>query len=288
MDRDVLTETGALHWPDASASGPFIGCAGWNLSSAAQEFFPEEGSHLERYAAVLPAVEINTSFYRPHRPVTYARWRASVPDAFRFAAKMPREITHEMRLRHAAPALRKFIAEASHLGEKLDCLLVQLPPRLSFDASTAAQFFHALRELTSVTVACEPRHPSWFTDAAVEILAHAEVTYVEADPPVAPLPISAHAAHTVYLRLHGSPHIYHSAYLASDLDRIAERIEHDTLAGKTVWCIFDNTADGAALPNALDLLARLRRAGSGVAGVRAAAGALDHGHRAIRLRNHLR
>ncbi|HJV87273.1 MAG TPA: DUF72 domain-containing protein [Noviherbaspirillum sp.] len=288
MDRDVMTEGDASPLPDAPASGPFIGCAGWNLSSAAQAFFPEEGSHLERYAAVLPAVEINTSFYRPHRPVTYARWSASVPDDFRFAAKIPKEITHEMRLRNAAPALRKFFSEASHLGEKLDCLLVQLPPRLQFDASTAAQFFHALRELTSVTVACEPRHPSWFTDAAANVLAHAEVIYVEADPPVAPLPAAVHAARSVYLRLHGSPHVYHSTYSESDLDRLAERIEQDMLAGKDVWCIFDNTAEGAAVPNALGLLARLREVESGVAGVRAAARALDDRHGAVRLRHDLR
>jgi uncharacterized protein YecE (DUF72 family) len=54
-----------------------VGCAGWSLSSAVAPEFPGAGSHLERYARVLPAVEINSSFYRPHRAATYARWRDS-------------------------------------------------------------------------------------------------------------------------------------------------------------------------------------------------------------------
>src|SRR3712207_7886904 len=42
-----------------------------------------------------------SSFYRPHRPQTYARWRDSVPPAFRFSVKLPRTITHDKRLRDA-------------------------------------------------------------------------------------------------------------------------------------------------------------------------------------------
>ncbi|HWP34406.1 MAG TPA: DUF72 domain-containing protein, partial [Thermodesulfobacteriota bacterium] len=56
-----------------------VGCAGWAIPRAAAGAFPGPGSHLERYARVLPAVEINSSFYRSHRPRTYARWAASVP-----------------------------------------------------------------------------------------------------------------------------------------------------------------------------------------------------------------
>ena len=37
-----------------------------------------EGSGLERYAARFNAVEINTSFYRSHKPETYARFRRNV------------------------------------------------------------------------------------------------------------------------------------------------------------------------------------------------------------------
>jgi uncharacterized protein YecE (DUF72 family) len=234
----------------------FIGCAGWSLPTAVQEFFPRGGSHLERYAAVFPAVEINSSFYRPHRGATYARWRDSVPDAFRFAAKMPKAITHELRLRQADALLEKFIGEVDHLVPKLGCLLIQLPPRLAFDAADAQAFFAALRKLTGTALVCEPRHPTWFDRAAADLLARFDIDYVAADPPVAPLPERA-GAKTIYMRLHGSPEMYCSAYSNDYLRQLADTIHNAAGAGHQVWCVFDNTARGAAQPNALTLLKQL-------------------------------
>ena len=241
---------------DACTSSLFIGCAGWSVPSALQQCFPAEGSHLERYAAVLPAVEINTSFYRPHRPATYARWRDSVPASFRFAVKIPKAITHERRLQEVDAALVAFLDEAGHLGDKLGCLLVQLPPSLRYDSGIAQQFFASLRNLTDVSVACEARHATWFSREAGEMLREFDVVQVKADPQVALLPASSACESLVYLRLHGSPRIYHSPYDEAFLDRLAVEIRGYLCAGKKVWCVFDNTASGAAQPNALSLLRR--------------------------------
>jgi uncharacterized protein YecE (DUF72 family) len=71
-----------------------IGTAAWSIPKKHAAPFPTAGSHLERYAAVFNAAEINSSFYRPHRAATYERWAASVPDDFRFAVKVPKAITH--------------------------------------------------------------------------------------------------------------------------------------------------------------------------------------------------
>ena len=147
----------------------YVGTAGWSLPREAQPHFPAEGTHLTRYAARFPAVEINSSFYRPHRPATYARWAESVPEDFRFSVKVPKAITHTARLADAEALLDAFLAEASALGAKLGCLLVQLPPSLAFDEETAGAFFRALRERYEGPVACEPRHPTWF-DAPAEAL----------------------------------------------------------------------------------------------------------------------
>ena len=54
-----------------------------------------------------------------------------------------------------------------------------------------------------------------------------------------------------YFRLHGSPVPYRSRYDAPFLDALAGRLRLGD------WCIFDNTASGAALPNAVQLLERL-------------------------------
>ena len=82
-------------------------------------------------------MEINSSFYRPHRTATYERWAASVPEDFRFAVKVPKAITHERRLKDASDLLDRFLSEAGGLGPKLGPLLVQLPPSLSFQAGIA-------------------------------------------------------------------------------------------------------------------------------------------------------
>ncbi|EPX63758.1 hypothetical protein D187_006167 [Cystobacter fuscus DSM 2262] len=233
-----------------------IGCAGWSLASAVAGFFPAGGSHLERYAQVLPAVEINSSFYRPHRPATYARWRDSVPAAFRFAVKVPKVITHERRLCDVEEPLARFLDEVGHLDEKLGCLLVQLPPSLRFEPAVAGAFFEGLRARTRGDVVCEPRHETWSSEAAQRLLADVRVGVVRADPQVVPeVPVRGEVA---YYRLHGSPKIYHSEYSEPFLDALARELSAHQRAGRRTWCIFDNTASFAAVPNALSLLRRQR------------------------------
>lgn len=231
-----------------------IGCAGWSIPKEAAAAFPEGGSHLERYAAVFPAVEINSSFYRPHRPETYARWAASVPDAFRFSIKLPRAITHDAKLANVDEQLDRFVREAGELGPKLGCVLVQLPPGGVFDAAVAADFLPRLRERFPCMLAWEARHPTWFGEAATDLLRAHGVTRVEADPPAGQPGPHVPTADAAYLRLHGTPHVYYSRYGDDFLREVAARIDRILARGDDVWCIFDNTAAGAAVPNALDVL----------------------------------
>ena len=235
-----------------------VGCAGWALTKANQAAFPAEGTHLQRYAGRLNAVEINSSFYRPHRLATYEQWAASVPATFRFAVKLPKAITHDQRLVAADVLLDVFLEDATRLGEKLGCLLVQLPPSLPYEALMVELFFDDLRERYHGGVALEPRHPSWFTGDVAALLSGYRVARVAADP--APVPLAAEPGgwpELVYTRLHGSPRMYYSAYDEPYLERLAQRLRAAATRAREVWCIFDNTALFAATPNALSLLARL-------------------------------
>ena len=245
-------------WARQASGRPGVGCAGWSLPSSERQRFPPEGSHLERYAAVFPAVEINSSFHRPHRPATYARWSASVPPSFRFSVKVPKTITHALRLQRSEGLLETFLAEARGLGEKTGCFLVQLPPSLGFESAVVEDFFAAFRSRSPVALACEPRHASWFTADADGLLARLGVARVAADP--ARVPAAAEPGGwtgLTYYRLHGSPKMYYSAYTEEYVEALAARIHEDAAAGRQIWCIFDNTTLGAATGNALDLLARL-------------------------------
>lgn len=245
-------------WPEATLSRFDIGTAGWTIPKQHAEAFPEAGSHLERYAARFPAVEINSSFYRPHRPATYERWAASVPPDFRFSVKIPREVTHTRRLGDVAEPLQRFLGEVKALGSALGPLLVQLPPSLRYDQAVAERFFGEFRETFDGKLACEPRHQTWFSDAAEALLVNHHVARVAADPPVvsrAALPGGWQGL--LYLRLHGSPKIYYSAYAPETIKVAAQRLRCGRKALDR-WCIFDNTALGEATRQALDLLQRLR------------------------------
>jgi uncharacterized protein YecE (DUF72 family) len=199
-----------------------IGTAGWSIPRDIGHQFPEEGSGLARYASRFHIAEINSSFHRPHRISTWARWRDSVPDDFRFSVKLPKQITHVRKLVDCGEELNQFMGEAQTLAPKLAVLLVQLPPKLAF----------FLREFAIARVAADPA----ICDAAARPSAWGDLSY---------------------WRLHGSPVVYRSSY-ADRIDHYAAQLAQESAIGKDVWCIFDNTASSAGAADALLLIEALR------------------------------
>jgi uncharacterized protein YecE (DUF72 family) len=236
-----------------------IGTAGWSIPRDVAERFCGEGAHLARYARVMTCAEINSSFYRAHSQATYARWAAQTTEDFRFAVKIPQAITHENSLRRSREPLRTFLAEIRGLGERLGPLLLQLPPSLTFEARVVRRFFALLRAEHQGTVVCEPRHATWFTPSASALMHKFRIHRLAADP--APHPESREPAgwldDVLYYRLHGSPRKYWSAYSIEYIDALTREFALMSSA-REAWCIFDNTASGAAAANALQLLDRLR------------------------------
>lgn len=234
-----------------------IGTAGWAIPRASAHRFAPRGPHLQRYAATLSCVEINSAFYRPHARATYARWGAATPEGFRFSVKVPRLITHDQRLRRPRRPLERFLAEVSGLGGKRGPLLVQLPPSLEYDSRVAGRFFQCLRAQDQGPVVCEPRHPSWFTAAADRLLRRHRVARAAADPSRAE---GANAPGgwdgLAYFRWHGSPRMYWSRYDILDLQALA-RMTHALPLATDIWVVFDNTATGSAMENAWELQAML-------------------------------
>ena len=235
-----------------------IGTAGWSIARDVADAFPAEGSALERYASRFAGVEINSSFHRPHRPSTWEKWAGSVPEDFRFAVKVPKTITHQAKLVECRGLVTDFAEQIRPLGEKLAILLVQLPPKLSFDPGAAEGFFAHLQENIDAKVVCEPRHPGWFEPAAGALLERLRVARVAADPALGPAAaVPGGWPGLAYWRLHGSPRIYRSSYDEAALDDYAAQIRAALTAGNEAWCMFDNTAGSAATGNALGLMERL-------------------------------
>jgi uncharacterized protein YecE (DUF72 family) len=236
----------------------YIGTAGWSIPGAVAGAFALDGSALQRYASRFCAVEINSTFYRAHRTKTFSRWAAAADESFRFAVKVPRAITHDLRLRDAGELLRTFLDETRHLGEKRGPYLIQLPPSLAYDEAVAAPFFGLARSLTSHAMVCEPRHSSWFGPGADNALSSFQITRAAADPArVSEAGRPGGEPSLAYYRLHGSPRMYYSEYEGAFLTALAETLLRTP--ARDVWCIFDNTASGAAARNALDLQEQIVR-----------------------------
>ena len=234
-----------------------VGTAGWSIPRASAPRFDAVGTQLQRYARRFRGAEINSSFYRPHAAATYAKWRDSTPDDFLFAVKMPRTITHDLALRRARRPLVAFLTQTDGLAEKRGPILVQLPPSLMFDERAVSTFFTLLRGLYEGAVVCEPRHASWFSEPVGALLDSYRVSRVAADP--APVPVGAVPAgwaRVAYFRLHGSPRKYWSRYDDHYIAALATSVRNLSAAGD-VWCMFDNTASGAAIENAWELHDRL-------------------------------
>lgn len=229
-----------------------VGTAGWSIPAVAAHEFPSDGSGLTRYSSNLSVVEINSSFYRPHRISTWERWKVTTPAEFRFSVKVPKLITHQQKLVDCDKAIADFLAQAHTLKEKLKVLLVQLPPSLVFEPKVAAAFFATVTANTAAFVVCEPRHISWFTEAADYLLKAHKVSRVATDPALCEAAsIPGGSLGFSYWRLHGSPSKYRSSY-ADRLPAYADLVRHSAVFGEA-WCIFDNTASAAAVQDALAL-----------------------------------
>lgn len=203
-----------------------------------------------RYAQAFKACEINSSFYRPHKIETWERWRESVPANFLFSVKAPRTITHESKLSCGTELLEPFLRQIRSLKQNLGPILFQLPPSLEYASNTARRFVSSLRERYAGDVVWEPRHRSWFYQDATDLLTEFHIARVAADPACTALASQPGGwPSPVYFRLHGSPRLYYSAYKDDFLNALAWQIA-ELNRSTEVWCVFDNTASGYAIPNA--------------------------------------
>ena len=205
---------------------------------------------------LLDCAEINSSFHRPHAANTYAKWRESTPAGFQFAVKIPRAISHELKLREALEPFVMFLAQTDGWAEKRGPLLLQLPPSLSFDASVATAFLDQVRRVYDGALVCEPRHATWFSPLLASLLEQYRISRVAADPSPVPGATTAGWPRVAYFRLHGSPRTYWSRYDERAIAALAMTIGRISTA-EQIWCVFDNTASGSAIENAWELRERL-------------------------------
>jgi uncharacterized protein YecE (DUF72 family) len=177
------------------------GTSGYSYPAWKGTFYPPAlpaSRMLAAYAARLPAVEINATFYRMPQARTLAAWRAEVPPEFVFALKAPQRITHSKRLAGVEDEVGFFLRTAAELGQALGPVLWQLPPTLARDLPR-------LRALLALLPrggrhAVEFRHASWRSDDVLAALSEAGAALCVADDEAGTTPLAATAGFG-YLRL---------------------------------------------------------------------------------------
>jgi len=238
-----------------------IGTSGWNDADWRQNFYAGVARRdwLRFCARRFTGIEVNATFYRLQDRRTFARWREETPPAFRFAVKANRYLTHVKRLLDPVEPIQQERERAGGLGDKLAVVLWQLPGSLPKAMDRLERFAHGLDDWPDTRHVVEFRHPSWFVpEVAASLRAH-RLAVCWSDAADWPL-WEAITTDLVYVRLHGHPQTYVSAYEPAALDAWAGRIRGWLDARRQVHVYFDNSAHGAAPQDALRLLARMGRA----------------------------
>lgn len=155
----------------------YLGCPMWGNRSWVGSVIRsgiKASEYLQDYATALNTVEGNTTFYAVPKPETVRMWREHAPPDFRFCFKFPRQISHDLGLRHCERETEAFLEAMRPLGPRLGPFFLQLPPHFDH-LDRLSQFLRWLPKDFSFAV--EVRHPSFFDKGPFErdfdgLLAH--------------------------------------------------------------------------------------------------------------------
>lgn len=235
-----------------------IGTSGWHYDHWVGPFYREDTAPDDRlafYAARLPTVEINNSFYQLPERETFVLWRDTVPEHFVFAVKASRYITHMKKLKRGVKTpLKNLLERARLLEDRLGPVLFQLPPKWHCNHERLAAFLDILPPDYRYTI--EFRDPDWFNERTYELLHSHNVAFCiyELDGRISPKEVTADF---VYVRLHGPDGAYQGHYNTATLSGWAGAFASWQRQGHEIFCYFDNDEAGYAADNALTLHAML-------------------------------
>ncbi|NUY82106.1 DUF72 domain-containing protein [Flavobacterium sp. MAH-1] len=197
--------------------------------------------------------EINATFYRFPTLKTMKTWHQKSPDGFVYSVKAPKLITHLKRFTDCDEEIAQFYKVCHEgLGRKLGWILFQLPPSFAYDESKLDMIVDSLDKTFFNVV--EFRHRSWWRDDVLEKLEQNNIGFCSPSYPNLPEDIVISNG-TAYIRLHGKPKLFYSAYSREHLEFLLKKCED----AKTVVIYFNNTASTAGIENALELKKMISR-----------------------------
>lgn len=256
-----------------------LGACSWSSEEWRGAFYPPdlpETHWLEFYARYFSAVEVDSTFNGAPAEATVRRWVESTPASFRFACKLPREISHACRLRDCSSDFGKFLRAVEPLGAKLHVILIQLPRAFSpKDGKPALRAF--LEQLPGdFRFAIEFRHSGWHKPQIIHLLEKHRVCWVWADTTalsernLAPFELWPNTTDFLYLRFlgdyvtkyrEGGERIHQYGKLLwkreAALDSWALKIERHLQDSRTVWGFVGDHFEGFAPQTCQRLAQRL-------------------------------
>ncbi len=256
------------------------GPAGWSYKDWQGVVYPADmprGRHRLNYLSrFFDTIEVNSTFYRPVRDTTCAKWlaeTASNPD-FMFTVKLWRRFTHERDSWPSDKETREFMDGISPLEKegKLGAVLAQFPWSFRRTPENSRWLADTIEAFSGYPLVIEVRHASWNTPEFYEALANRHVAFCNIDQPLTRNSIEPGERVTApvgYVRLHGRNYEnwfrsdagrddrYNYLYSEDELGPWVERIERMRLRTDEIYVITNNHYRGQAVVNAFELQHRL-------------------------------
>jgi uncharacterized protein YecE (DUF72 family) len=185
-----------------------VGTMGWGYTDWTGVFYPAKAAskdYISLYSRRFNCVEIDSTFYGTPRENQVRQWRAQTPEDFVFCPKVPRQITHDLRLVNVADMLREFVRVMGLLGPKRGPMLLQMPPDFTrAELGALEAFLPTIAGYNDPTVrfAIEFRHRSWLGADISDLLRGYGVALASTDYVIMPRRYEL-TADFVYLRLIG-------------------------------------------------------------------------------------
>lgn len=229
-----------------------IGCSGYYYPQWKNNFYPTTvatGQWLEQYSSVFNSVELNATFYRQPKAADLQRNYKRTPDHFSFAVKMSRYISHVMRMKGAKNTILEFQKLISdNLQEKAKYFLFQFPANFKYSEENLQDIIQNIPH--SENNVLEFRNIDWWNTNVYNAMQAANLTFCNIDFPG----IDSYFVQTsksFYMRLHGNPILFKSAYSTETLEKYYKLIPK----GLNNYAIyFNNTYFNAAFENAIELI----------------------------------
>ncbi len=235
----------------------FLGCSGYFYRDWRGKFYPPElkpSRWLRYYAEFFDTVELNSTFYSFPKVQNLKRFYRETPEGFVFSVKMNRTVTHLRRMRGTEELVRDFYRTVREgLGEKLRCVLFQMPPSYRYSPENLQRILDQLQpEFVNVV---EFRHRSWWCPEVTSALRDAGVVFCSVSSPELPEEL-VETASVAYVRFHGRESWYRYRYSDEELAEWARRIK--SAQAREFYLYFNNDYNANAVENCRKLRELLR------------------------------